>query len=210
MAPKWLALPIACLALCLSRGVQAADPVPDRVGAFVAYCPTHFDDCKSKVIAADVAVMATMLFAKKGMQACTIPKGVDESAATREILAWLGRHNNTDAMKTEDGIQAAVKDLWHCKLQIGDGTVPGGPPAKTGPFVAYCSTHYTQCANEMVAISVSIMATEHSKHCSPPDGVETKEMTVAALGWLGKHAETYALNTEDGITAAFDHLWPCH
>jgi hypothetical protein len=210
MIPKWLAILTGCLALHVSSDAQAAGPVPDRVGAFVTYCATHFADCKSKIIAADVATMATVLIAKKGTQACTIPKGVDENGATKQILAWLGKHKNTDAMKTEDGIQAAVKDLWHCKLQIGDGTVPGGPPAKTGPFVVYCSAHYTECANEMVAVSVSIMATERSKHCSPPDAVETKEMTVAALGWLGKHKETYALNTDDGIMAAFDHLWPCH
>jgi hypothetical protein len=210
MVLKWLANPIALLALGLSTAVQAADPVPDRVATFVAYCPTHFADCKSKVIEADVAVMATILFAKKGTQACAIPKGVDESAATKQILAWLGEHNDADAMKTEDGIQAAVKNLWHCKTQIGDGTVPGGPPAKTGPFVAYCASHYTQSANEMVAISVSIMATEHSKHCSPPAGVGTRQMTTAVLAWLGQHKENDARDANDGIAIAFDHLWPCH
>lgn len=113
-------------------------------------------------------------------------------------------------MKTKAGIHAAQKALWNCQTQIGDGSEPGGPPAKTGSFVAYCSTHYVKCANEMVTVSVSIMATEHSKHCLPPDKVETKEMTVATLGWLGRHKETYALNTDDGIAVAFDHLWPCH
>src|SRR5580692_6752251 len=97
MVLKWLANPIALLALGLSTEVQAADPVPDRVATFVAYCPTYFADCKSKVIEADVAVMATILFAKKGTQACAIPKGVDESAATKQILAWLGEHNDADA-----------------------------------------------------------------------------------------------------------------
>jgi hypothetical protein len=210
MVSKWTVVLIACIALNVPTAGLAANPTPDKTGAFVAYCAGHLADCSSKVVDVDVAVLATKVFAKKGAELCTIPKGVGNDTATKEILVWLGDHKNVHAMATEDGIQAAVKALWHCKLQIGDGSEPGGPPAKTGAFVAYCATHYTNCANEMVTVSVSIMATEHSKDCMPPDSVKTKEMTVAALGWLGQHKETYALDTDDGIKAAFDHLWPCH
>jgi len=217
MARICVAIPVTILALCASTGVQAADPVPDKVGVFVSFCATHFADCKNKVVSTDVATMAAVLFAKKGTPSaktgaptCVIPKGVNNDTGTKKILAWLGEHNNTYAMTTEDGIHAAQKALWNCQTKIGDGTEPGGPPAKIGQFVVYCSSHYAECGNEMVAVTVSIMAAGHSKHCLPPDNVETKEMTVAALGWLGQHQETYALNTDDGITAAFDHLWPCH
>ena len=54
------------------------------------------------------------------------------------------------------------------------------------------------------------MVPDNSKHCSPPDAIETKEMTIAVLGWLGQHKETYELDTDNGIMAAFDQLWPCH
>jgi hypothetical protein len=210
MVSKWTALLLGCIALNVATASHAANSTPDKTGAFVAYCAGHFADCKSKIVEVDVAVLATKVLAKKGTDLCAIPKGVGNDVATKEILLWLGDHKNVHAMATEDAIQAAVKALWHCKLQIGDGAEPGGPPAKTGPFVDYCATHYVNCANEMVAVSVSIMATEHSKHCLPPDSVETKEMTVAALGWLGQHKETYNLDTDAGINAAFDHLWPCH
>jgi hypothetical protein len=198
------------LVLSISTGAQAANPVPDKAGPFVTYCATHFDDCKNKIVATDVATLASALSAKTVTPPCAIPKGVDETAATKEILSWLSKHKNVDAMKTADGIRIAVKDLWRCRLKIGDGSVPGGPPAKTGAFVTYCSTHYVDCANELVAVSVAVMVPEPPKHCSPPDAVETKEMTTAVLAWLGQHKETYNLPTDDGITVAFDHLWPCH
>jgi hypothetical protein len=210
MVPKLLSIPMVCLALSVSTGAQAANLVPDQAGTFVTYCAAHFADCKSKILEVDVATMASALVAKKGAQPCAIPEGIDENAATKQILAWLSKHKNVDAMKTADGIRIAVKDLWHCRAKIGDGSVPGGPPAKTGAFVAYCPTHYVDCANEMVAVSVAVTVPEPPKHCSPPDAVETKEMTTAVLGWLGQHQETYNLPTNDGITVAFDHLWPCH
>jgi hypothetical protein len=210
MVQKLASALIALLALAGSTSAKAASAVPDKVGAFVSYCATHFADCKSEVVATDVAAMASILFAKKGAPACVVPKGVKLDTGTKDILAWLGVHKGSYAMKTGDGIRAAEKALWNCQAQIGDGSEPGGPPAKTGPFVTYCKTHHVDCANEMVAVSVSLMATEHSKHCQAPDRVETEEMTVATLGWLGQHKETYALATEDGIMAAFDNLWPCH
>ena len=209
MVSKWAAILIACIALNVSTAGQAANPTPDKTGAFVAYCAGHFADCKSKVVDADVAVLATKLFAKQGAQLCTIPKGIGNDAATKDILVWLGNHTNVHAMATDDGIQAAVKALWHCKLQIGDGSEPGGPPAKTGAFVAYCTENFVKCANKMVSVTVSIMVPDKPKHCIPPDTLKGKEIGTAVLGWLGQHKETYGLSTEDGITAAFDHLWPC-
>lgn len=211
MTPKWTAMLVAAAALAISTGAQAANPVPDKAGAFVAYCAGHFADCRSKIVDADVAVLATKLFAKQGAQLCVLPKGIDNDAATKEILAWLGNHKNVHAMTTDDGIQAAMKNLWHCQLQIGDGSVPGGPPAKTGAFVAYCPTHYAKCANEIVAVTVtvSVAVPDRPKHCSPPRDIKTKDLAAAVLGWLGQHKETYGLTTDDGIAVAFDHLWPC-
>ncbi len=196
-------------ALSISTGGQAANPVPEKAGAFVTYCAEHFADCKSTVVDADVAVLSTKLFAKKGAQPCALPKGIGNDTATKEILAWLGNHKDVHAMATEDGIQAAVKALWHCKTQIGDGSVPGGPPTKTGAFVAYCPTHDVKCADEMVAAAVSIMVPARPVHCVPPLGMKNKDISRAVLGWFGQHKETYALDTYDGIAVAFDHLWPC-
>ena len=206
---KCAAILAASLGLGVSAG-HAASPVPDTAGAFVAYCPGHFADCKAKVVETDVAVMAGKLYVNKDAQVCVIPKGIENDIATKEILAWLGKHKNVAAMKTDDAIQAAFKGLWHCKSQIGDGSTPGGPPAKTGAFVAYCPTHAVKCANKMVSVVVAVMIPEPPEHCAPPHSLKTQDMSAAVLGWLEQHKETYGLNTDEGIEAAFDHLWPCH
>jgi len=209
MVKKLPPIAMACLALSIAAGAQAANAVPDQAGPFVTYCAAHFADCNDKIVEIDAGIMASAAFANKGAQACAIPEGVDETAPTKEILAWLSTHHNVDAMKTADGVRLAVKDLWHCQAKIGDGSVPQGPPAKTGAFVAYCADHVVDCENEMVAVSVAVMVPDPPKHCSPPDSVETEEMSTAVLGWLGQHKETYNLPRDDGIAAAFDQLWPC-
>jgi hypothetical protein len=209
MIRQWMAILTACLA-SYAIDAQAADPVPVKAGAFVTFCATHFADCKNKIVEIDVAVMASMLFTPNGTGSCAIPKGIDGNSATKEILAWLANHKNSYAMNTDDAVQAAVKDLWHCQLQVGDGTVPGGPPAKTGAFVTYCSTEYAKCANKIVSVTVTVMVPDPPQHCSPPEAMKTKEMATAVVGWLQQHKETHNLDTVDGIMTAFDHLWPCH
>lgn len=191
-----------------AASVHAAN-VPDTAGAFVAYCTTHFADCKSKVVDSDVATMAAMLFAKKPGQLCPIPKGVGNDAATKDILAWLGSHKNVHATPTDDAIQVAVKSLWHCQLQIGDGSKPGGPPTKTGAFVAYCPKNYAKCEGLIVAMTVTVKVPNPPKHCSPPEDMKTKEMSTVVLAWLAQHKDLHDSRTEDGIIAAFDNLWPC-
>ena len=210
MLLKRTAILLAALTICLSPGARAAGAAPDKAGAFVTFCTTHFADCKTTVVESDIATMAGTLFGKTGAKACAIPKGIDATNATKEILAWLAQHKNTAAMKTDDAIRAAVKDLWHCQAQIGDGSVPGGPPAKTGAFVTYCATETVKCANEMVTATVVVMIPNPPKHCVPPKEMKAKETATAVLDWLRQHKETYNLDRTDGIIAAFDHLWPCH
>ncbi|MGD1017361.1 MAG: hypothetical protein ABR863_13135 [Roseiarcus sp.] len=153
MVEKLPSIAMACRVLSVAAAAQAANSVPDQAGAFVTYCAAHFADCNNKIVEIDVGIMASAAFANKGAPACAIPEGVDEMAATKGIMTWLSKHKNVDAMKTADGVRLAVKDLSHCHAKIGDGSVPGGPPAKTGAFVAYCAGHYVDCANEMVAVS---------------------------------------------------------
>jgi hypothetical protein len=195
--------------LLLAGDARAANPVPGNAGGFISYCANHFADCKAKVVEADIAVLATKLFAKQGESLCTIPKGVSTDTATKEILTWLGGRNIAPSMRTDDAIQAAVKDLWKCKVQIGDGSEPGGPPAKTGAFVAYCPGQEVKCANKMVAVTVAIMVPDKPIHCVPPNNIKGKELGTTVLAWLRQHRETHEMRTEDGIATAFDHLWPC-
>ncbi len=210
MAPRLTAVLAACFVISIPAYADSQNPVPDQTGAFVTYCAGHFADCEAQILATDIAMLAGIAFAAPGTQPCTIPKGVSPDDGTKQILAWLGAHKDAGSMKTTDGIRAAEKDIWHCVAQVGDGTEPGGPPAKTGAFVAYCATHYAKCADEMVAVTVSVMVPDPPVHCAPPDSVTTKQMYDAVFPWLKQHPETYGLDTDDGIMAAFDKIWPCH
>jgi len=113
MVGKWSAMLTTTAALCLCSGARAAaNPAPDNTAAFIAYCPSHFHDCKGKVIEADIAAMGAALWATPPTQACAIPKGIDNDLATKEILAWLGEHRDVAPATTDTSIRAAMKSLW--------------------------------------------------------------------------------------------------
>lgn len=212
MTSKLAAVWAICSAICIPTYAYAAKPVPEQTSAFVAYCASHkhFDDCKNQVLDTDIATMMGIVIDKSSAQPCTVPKGVSTDDATKQILEWLGKHKDLDSMKTGAGIRTAEKDLWHCQAQVGDGREPGDPPAKTGDFVAYCATNYIGCANEMVIVAVAVGDFGMSEHCAPPDSMEGEDLYKAVLPWLKQHPETYGLNTDDGIMAAFNQIWPCH
>lgn len=53
------------------------------------------------------------LIAENNPRICTI-KIKDNAAATKSILAWLTRREETHAMATKTGITTAIKVLWPC------------------------------------------------------------------------------------------------
>lgn len=209
MSPKWIGLAIMAALLSMSTNVQAAGSAPDNTQAFTTYCAQHFADCQDKIVTLDIGVLAGKLFAKTGQQLCAIPKGIEPDDATRAILGWLGTHQNSVSPKTKDAVQAAVKDLWHCQIEVANRS-PGAPPALTGPFIDYCARQSVDCADRILAITISFMVPDKPIHCSPPDKVETQELADRVVGWWKQHKETFNLKVEDGVAVAVDHLWPCH
>jgi hypothetical protein len=82
--------------------------VPKKVGAFVPYCTNHIKDCQSVVVFFDTEPLS-----KPEAHSCTIGT-VDKEAATKSILSWLARREETHSMPTKLGIRTAIRVLWPC------------------------------------------------------------------------------------------------
>lgn len=183
----------------------------ENTGAFLARCADNFKDCKSEVVKADTAILAEILFGKSEAEkkACPIPKGVSNEGATKAVVAWLNQHPETHVFSTFDGIQAAIKGVWHCQTEVAEDPAEKSRrvPRNTGEFVSYCGSHYVPCANKIVVTDVSHAVS--NEHCASPKGIKSEYLAKAVLSWLGQHPETFKLATNDGISEAIDHLWPC-
>ena len=82
--------------------------IPKKIGDFVRYCADHFKDCQTMVTLVDIEHIA-----ENNPRICTI-KIKDNAAATKSILDWLRRREETHAMATKAGITTAIKVLWPC------------------------------------------------------------------------------------------------
>ena len=112
--PMRLAFAAAALIAVSASVVQAqtANDVvartPKKTGDFVRYCADHFKDCRSMVLLVDIELLA-----ENNPRICTI-KIKDNDAATKSIVDWLRRREETHAMATKTGITTAIKVLWPC------------------------------------------------------------------------------------------------
>lgn len=209
---------VACIffGLCGAIPAQAAVPVPGITGAFVAFCAKNFGPCRDEIQQEQIVIMASKAWAKSGTDKCWVPDGVDDDVAAKQIIDWLKRHSETATLKTEDGVEAAVRGIWNCQTKIETGVTSMGVPDKTGAFMTFCGVkaNYVKCANQMVADDVIIETREPSStavpHCSAPKGTSSAAMAKAIYYWLAAHPETYELSTDDGVWTAIDALWPCH
>jgi Tfp pilus assembly protein PilW len=198
-------------ALMPNRAWAAAD-VPATAQKFAVFCTPLNDACRSKII----GVQMDSSFSTPPATDCEVPDGIEHEEGYKAIVSWLSAHPETASMSTEDGINAAIKALWNCQKSIATGHTSWGAPDKIGAFVTFCADakNYVICANQIVEASTNAYAAQalngKSDHCSAPDGVETKELTVKVLAWLKDHTEVNGQDTGTGITAAIDHLWPCH
>jgi hypothetical protein len=205
-----VALFLTVLALT-PKAVWAAD-VPATAGKFAAFCTPLNDACRSKIVGVQ---MHTSLSTPSGAD-CEVPDGIEHEEGYKAIVNWLSAHPEAANMSTEDGINAAIKALWNCQKSVATGHTSWGAPDKIGAYVTFCADarNYAICANQVVQASTNAYAAQalngKSDHCSIPDGVETKEFMAKVLAWLIEHKEVYGQDTGDGITAAIDHIWPCH
>jgi hypothetical protein len=81
---------------------------PKKIFEFVPYCTDHFNDCRSMV-----DFVANELLSERQPHICTT--GIkDNEIATKSIIGWLARREETHAMSTNTGLRTAIKVLWHC------------------------------------------------------------------------------------------------
>lgn len=82
--------------------------IPKKIHEFVPYCTDHFNDCRSIVVLVD-----NELLSEGKPHICAIDIK-DNEIATKSIIGWLARREETHAMSTKTGIRTAIKVLWPC------------------------------------------------------------------------------------------------
>jgi hypothetical protein len=87
---------------------EIIDRTPKKVYEFVRFCNDHFNDCQSMI-----AVVANQFWPDSKDASCT--NGIKgNEVATKSIVSWLARREETHAMSTIIGIRTAIRALWHC------------------------------------------------------------------------------------------------
>ena len=81
---------------------------PKKIYELVPYCAGHFNDCRSMVY-----LVANELLSEGQPHICTIELK-DNEIATKSIISWLARREETHAMSTNIGLRTAINALWHC------------------------------------------------------------------------------------------------
>jgi hypothetical protein len=81
---------------------------PTKIYEFVPYCTDQFSDCRSMV-----ELVAKELWAEGQPHICAIGQE-DREIATKSIVSWLARREETHAMSTNTGLRTAIKVLRHC------------------------------------------------------------------------------------------------
>jgi hypothetical protein len=89
-------------------GSEVIARTPKRIYEFVLYCTGHFNDCRSMV-----DLVANELLSEGQPHICTIELK-DNEIATKSIISWLARREETHAMSTNIGLRTAIKVLWRC------------------------------------------------------------------------------------------------
>ncbi len=214
---KWtgVSTALAVVVVLAAPGVgRAADDVPAATGAFVAYCDGHLKACQNYIV--ELQIGSALDPDARASGECLVPRGVQDAAAGKAIIGWLGGHPELNGRSTHDGVVAAIKAIWNCQDKVESGVTSLGSPDRTGAFVSFCAdpAHRTVCDEEIVAASLSAyIAYQDGKpgqHCTSPDSVETPELASKVIAWLGRHPELNGQPTEDGIAMAIDAIWPCH
>ena len=60
-----------------------------------------------------VELVANELLSEGQLHICAIELE-DNEIATKSIISWLARREETHAMSTNIGLRTAIKVLWHC------------------------------------------------------------------------------------------------
>ena len=89
-------------------GSEVIARTPKAIYEFIPYCTGHFIDCRSMV-----DLVANELLSEGQPHICAIGLK-DNEIATKAIISWLARREETHAMSTNIGLRTAIKVLWRC------------------------------------------------------------------------------------------------
>jgi|SRR5690242_3214172 hypothetical protein len=103
---------IGCLLILSVLPARAADQVPPQIGAFVLYCKTNSKGCADKISGISFAMLVTSPIDHKW---CPTKDADDVDVLAPKVLQWLAAHREVNNMKTDDGIQSALSQLYPCK-----------------------------------------------------------------------------------------------
>lgn len=95
---------------------QTADPMPDKVAAYLAWCPTRAAQCAKAATEVALTSLAAELFAREPAPAkvCRPPERLSAREVNTAVLAWLAAHPETAGLDRDVGIQSAFTALWPC------------------------------------------------------------------------------------------------
>ena len=106
---------VGCLLTLLTSSVlpaRAADEVPPQIGAFLSYCKTNSKGCADKISGISFAMLVTSPIDHKW---CPTKETDDVDVLAPRVVQWLAAHPEDNNIKTNDGIQAALIQLYPCK-----------------------------------------------------------------------------------------------
>jgi hypothetical protein len=104
-----------CSFLILGTAATAAtvNDVPSQTGAFLDYCKTNSEGCLNEIADMSFAMLVTDTKAKK--EWCPTKETDDVKVLTPKVVGWLTAHPEVSNKTTDDGIKAALIQLYPCK-----------------------------------------------------------------------------------------------
>ena len=107
------ALAIAACSFLILGTAASADETPSQTGAFLAYCKTNSEGCLNKIAEISFAMLVTNTGPKK--EWCPAKETDDVKVLTPKVVGWLNAHPAVNSKTTDDGIKAALIQLYPCK-----------------------------------------------------------------------------------------------
>jgi len=103
---------VGCLLALSALPARAADEAPPQIGTFLSYCKSDSKGCADKISGISFAMLVTSPIDHKW---CPTKEADDVDVLAPKVVQWLTAHPETNDMKTNDGIQLALSQLYPCK-----------------------------------------------------------------------------------------------
>ncbi len=105
---------VSC-AVAWSSVATAADDAPLQTSAFIAYCKSNSSGCADKIAEMYAAMLILNTVQIRDRIWCPADEANDIKVLAPRVIGWLTAHPEAGSKTTNDGIQAAVTQLYPCK-----------------------------------------------------------------------------------------------